>query len=315
MTIVNSIWDEAKKIVGNSNDDVMFRRLTDAVEILNGKGDFDAFLGTLDICASSKIVTLPNEVETILGVNMAGKPALARDELFQFHLNGPGTCGKAIRWEWMDLNQSPTYRELPCPGQLFAYCVDPSDQNAELWVYGLDADQNQVRTNLPNGSYRDGWKVPVFSTTGTAGESAPFFSRITSVRKNVTAGPLRLATVNGVDEVLLGVYQSYETIPLFRRIQLSSCADWIRIRFRKRSVEVRSRYDLIPVEPRQAILMALRALKKYDEPGGFAEGEAFEATAVRWMTERQHTLSSPTVHPIQMLDGADALQDKADHLD
>lgn len=315
MTVVNTIWDEAKKIIGNADDAVMFRRLTDAVEILNGKGDFDAFLGTLDICASSKIVTLPPEVETILGVNICGRPALARDELFQFHLNGPGTCGKAIRWEWMDLNQSPTYRELPCPGQVYGYCVEEGDVNAEVWVYGLDQNQDVVRTEISEGVFRDGWKIPIFQTTGTPGEGAPFFSRITSVRKALTNGPIRLTTINGVDEVLLGVYQSYDTIPMFRRIQLSCCADWVRIKYRKRSIEIRSRYDLIPVEPRQAIIMAMRALKAYDEPGGFAEGEAFESTAVRWMVERQHTLAPATVHPMQVLDGADALLDKHDHID
>lgn len=313
MIRVIDIWDECKKIVGNASDEFMFRRLTDAIELLASKGDFDALLGTLDICASSKIVTLPPEVETILAVNMVGVPALARDELFQFHLNGPGSCGRSIRHEWMDMSQSPTYREIACPGRLYGYCATADDNGAELWVEGLDESQNVIRTEVSPGVWRNGAKIPVHTTT--PGDGSPYFSRITRVQKPVTYGPLRMTTVTGTDEILLGVYQAHETTPLYRRIQLSSCVDWVRIRFRRRSLTIRSKYDLIPIEPTQSVIMALRALKAYDEPGRFAEGEAFEATAVRWMVERQHTLSSPTVHPIQMLDGADALLDKYDVID
>lgn len=304
MVKVNDIWDEAKKIVGNSNDSFLFRRITDAVELLANKGDFDPLMGSLDICVASRVVTLPPEVETILALNMIGCPAAARDELFQFHLNGPGSCGAAIRYEWMDLSEACTYRELACPGQLYGYCTDPGDENAEVWVYGLDTSQNVIRTKLENGTWRDGWKLPVFVSHQALPEDAPIFSRITSVRKAKTNGPIRMTTIDGGTEILLGVYQALETVPKFRRIQLSSCVPWVRIKFRRRTFEITSRYDLIPLHSAQAVLMMLRALKAYDSIGGIPEGEAYEATAVRWLTEEQYTRNPPVAQPIQVLDAA-----------
>jgi len=304
MVLVNDIWKEVKKIVGNSDDAWTFTRIGDAVELLANKGDFDPLLGTLDICVSGKIVTLPPEIETPIAVNMNKNPALGRDELFQFHLNGPGQCGQAIRYEYTDLGDACTYRELACPFQLHAYCVESADVGKSLRVFGYDQGQNWVRTEISAGVFVDGYLVPVTLQIGVNDADAPFFTRITKITKDLTEGPIKLVTVDEDEEVLLGVYQPYETIPRYRRIQLSHCVSQVRIKFRRRTVVPRSRYDLLPLHSNQAVIMMLRAMKAYDTPGGFAEGEAFEATAVRWLSEEQITRNPVVAHPIQVTDAA-----------
>lgn len=315
MVVVNEIWDEVKKLVGNSSDDFAFRRITDAVELLAQKGDFDHLIGTLDTRAHGTLVTLPNDVEVILGLNMLGRPAAARDALYEYHLNGPGSCGKPIRFEFMNQAESPIFREIACAGKLWGYCTDVADVNAELWVTGLDENQNEIYTTLSDGSKRRGWKVPVTVDSQAQPSDAPNFFTITSVQKPVTKGPLRLTILNGTEEILLGIYQAYETVPLFRRIKISRSCSWLRLTFRRRQFAVRSRYDLLPIAPKQAVVMMLRAMKSYDEPGNLALAEAQEATAVRWMKEKQHSLTPATVQPLQVLDGADALADQHDHID
>lgn len=312
---VLDIWDEACKLIGNGDDKFRFRRITDAVELLANKGDLDPNLGALDICTFSRVVTLPPEVETILGCNMAGYPSIARDQEFFYHINGPGSRdwgkigsgwgdeGIKVRWEWMDLGDACTYRELPCPAQLQAYCVEPGDANCQLWVYGYDQNQNIVRTQTENG-WVDGYQVPVFQYITATDPNAPFFSRITGVQKQPTAGPIRLSTYGNI---LLGVYQSMETLPKYRRIQLSRNVDWVRIFYRRRTFNVQSKYDVIPVNNRQAILMMIRALKAYDDKD-IANAEAFESTAVRWATEEQFTSNPPVVAPIQVVDQAALLE-------
>ena len=245
---------------------------------------------------------------------MCGHPSVARDEFYQFHLNGPGTngwgywggseYGPEIRYEWLDLNTFPTYTEIGCPEPLLAYCVEPGDVNCELWVYGFDQYNNRIRTAQPDGSFRDGWKVPVFQMTSAQPPTFPIFSRITGVQKAVTNGPIRLATASGI---LLAVYQGNETVPTYRRIKLGRVVPWIRIRYRMKTWEVHSKYDLIPVASAQAVLMMLRALKAYDTPGGLADAEGFEATAVRWMQEKQFSSNPPVVAPIQILGSAPLL--------
>jgi len=320
-TRVIHIYEEAKKIVGNNHDHFIFRRITDATEILCQKGDFDPLLGTLDICATSRIITLPPEVDTILAANMCGHPAIGRDEFFQFHLNGPGSTGwgywggseygPEIRYEWLDLNNACTYRELSCAESLIAYCIEPGDVNCEFWVYGFDQNENRIRTQLLDGKWRDGWKVPVFQNVAAQPLTFPVFSRITAVQKQITGGPIRLSTIGGT---LLGVYQGNETLPLYRRIQLGRHVPWIRIRYRRKTWEVTSKYDILPVNSPQAVLMMLRALKRYDEPGGLADAEGFEATAVRWMTEKQFSTNPPTAAPIQVLNSAPLL-DSYDYME
>lgn len=312
MIRVLDIWDEAKKIVGSNDESFLFRRITDAVELLANKGDFDPLIGWLDICVSNRVVTLPSEVETILGLSMVGQPALARDALYQFHLNGPGSCDHPIRYEWMDLAQVCTYREMPCPGKLRAYCVENEDESAEVWIYGFDQNGDVVRTKVGD-EWRDGWQVPVFKFLTAIADDAPTFSRITAIRKAQTAGPIRLTTVNTDGEFLLGVYQAGETVPQFRRIRLSHSVPWVRIEFRRRTFEITSKQDLLPLHSRQAVVMMLRALKAYDEPSRFAEGEAFEATAVRWLVEEQLTVKGPVAHPLQVLDSS-PLMDPCDHM-
>jgi hypothetical protein len=157
---------------------------------------------------------------------------------------------------------------------------------------------------MPDGTWQDGWKVPVFQFVTALPSDAPIFSRITRVKKSTTAGPIRLATVGNL---LLGVYQSNETLPMYRKIMIDRPAPFITIRCRLRNFAVHSVHDLIPVDSSQAVIMMLRALKFYDTPGEIANAEACEATAVRWATEKQFVHNPPVVAPIQVLNAAPLL--------
>lgn len=318
---VRDIWDEAKKIIGNADEKFIFRRITDAVELLANKGDLDPQLGALDLAVFNRVITLPPEVETILGACMSGYPALARDQEFFYHINGPGIKdwgkigsgwgdeGIKLRWEWMDLGDFCSYRDLPCVSQIQAYCIEPDDVNCQFWVYGFDQYDNPVRTKTANG-WVDGYQVPVAQSVTAVDPNAPFFLRITAVQKPETAGPIRVATAGGIP---IGVYQPNETLPKYRRIQLSRHTDWARIYYRRRTFNVQSKYDIIPVNSRQAVIMMLRALKYYDDKD-FANGEAAEATAVRWITEEQFTSNPPIAQPLQVQDTASFL-DSWEHMD
>lgn len=317
MVRVSTIWDEVKKIVGNSNDAFLYRRITDAIELLANKGDFDPYLGYLDICVRSQVVTLPPEVETIIGLNMCGRPALARDQFFRFHLNGPGDLHHRVhsRLSWMDLGDACTYREIECPAKLIAFCELPEDESTELWVEGYDEKGNIIRTK-EGDTWLNGYRVPVFSGTQDLPDGAPMFSRITRVRLSEHAGPIRLSSIDGSSSTgtLLGIYQWNEVEPRYRRIKISECVSLISIGFRKSSYEIKSKNDLIPLHNAQAIIMAVRALKKYDEPGGMAEAEMCEATATRWLTEEQYTRNPQVAHPIQVLD-ENPISDPRDYVD
>jgi hypothetical protein len=314
MVNVQDIWDDARKIVGNSNDATIFRRITEAVELLANKGDWDPLVGVVDICTSGKLVTLPREVETILGLSMCGTPAVGRDQVYQFHLNGPGMLGSRLAWEWSDAGESPIYREIDCPTKVIAFATAPEDANAELWLYGYDPAQNWIRTKEGN-VWHDGYRVPVLTGFQALPADAPTFARVTAARKAKTAGPIRLSSFDDSTQtgLLLGVFQANETQPLYRRIELSTRVEWVRILFRRRTFSIESKYDYIPLHNPAAVTMMLRAMKAYDSPGGLPEAEGFEATALRWLKEEQYTRSPQVAQPIQVHDTL--MSDPCDYLD
>jgi hypothetical protein len=314
MIAVSEIWAQAKQILGVNKDDVVYRSLTDAVQLLANKGDFDPLFGYVDIETTSRIVALPREVDSVIGVTIADNPAVPRDQIYIFHLNGPGAADAAFGWEWMDMGHWPVYRQPEYPSKLIGFCGAPEDENCEMWVEGYDAEGNEVRTKVGD-TWVNGWKVPVFMSQNASADDAPLFGRITRVRKPVTAGPIRLSTLTNDDQtdMLLGIYGYNETEPTFRCIRLNADAAYITIAFRKKVFKLTSQTDLIPLNNSQSILMMLRAMKAYDEDN-HALGEAREATAVRWAIEEQSARQAPTVNPIQV-HGANALIEQGDYVD
>jgi hypothetical protein len=303
MIVVSEIWPEVKKIMGSARDDVSYLRLTHAVELLANKGDWDPMIGFVDICTEGgTIVTLPREVETILGLNLGKTPALGRDRLYTFHLNGPGDDCPLEDNSWQDLGDAPTYRELACPAKLVAMPTLEVDDGAELWVYGFDINYQVVRTEISPGVFVDGYQVPVIFDHPVPASDAPVFRRITRVRKALTKGSIRLSSIDNSTGTgtLIGIFEHDETEPIYRRIKLSRETDWVRICYRRRTYKISSQESMIPLHNAQAIIMMLRALKYYDDPPDFATATSCEATALRWLEEEQYTRTPPVTHPIQV---------------
>jgi len=304
MITVSDIWKDATRIFGSCASAELYDRIGQGVELLANKGEFDPLIGTLDLCITSQVVALPPEIETIIACNICGNPSVARDQLFSFHYNGPGTCGPRLDWEWSDLGDTPLYRELECPAKIIAIAADPEDIGvATVRIYGFDDLQNKLVTISEDGTVTDGIEIPVLGGFQALPADSPYVSRIIRVKKSESRGPIRICTLDNsaTTGALLAIYQWDETSPMFRRIKLSNEANAIRIVFRRRVFKVRTQDEVLPVNNKSALIMMLRAMKKYDDDN-FELGEAMEATAVRWMKEEQFTSNSPVVHPLQVVD-------------
>ncbi len=303
MIEVSDIFDDAVRILGTCDETFVFRRITQAVEALANSGQWDPLTGYADLCVSDCYVTLPGEIETPLAINIGGHPSVGRDTLFSFHLNGPGDgWGQSCRWEWIDRGDVCTYRELIAPSKLVAFVQRPEDANSELWVYGRN-DQNQIlRSTDATGALVDGYQVPTIYGYAVPDSGAPTVTRITRVRKANTAGQIRLSSYDNATNTgtLLGIYEHYETEPIYRRIKLSTNCAWIRMAYRKRTTKITRRTDHIPLHSSYAVLLMLRALKHYDE-GALANAVGFEANAVRFLNNEEVTRNPPGVEsPLQV---------------
>lgn len=315
MLTVEEIYDEGKKIFGGCNDTTFFRWCSDAVKLTANKSQFEGWKGWIDICTTGSCgtcATLPREVGTVLAVNIGGHPTLGRDQLFQFHLNGPGSCHQGCGYYWDDQGSfHPVYKDLVTPAKLVAYTQLSDDDGAELIVFGFDESNNPLRRK-ENGVWRNGYRVPTIHGYAIPDDEAPLVSRITAVQKDVTAGTIRLSTIDssGPYGVNLAVYEPDETLPQYRRIKLQKCCSWIRVAYRKAHNNITSRYDHIPLNNRMGFLLALRACKFYNEQD-LANAHAYEADAARLEIEEQATLEPPTMAPIQVVDG-NSIKDKSD---
>lgn len=318
MIIVNDIWKAATRTFGHCDEELLFKEISDSVQLLTQKGEIDPLIGYVDLCLDGSCATLPAEIETVLAVNICGRPAVSKDVLFSFHLNGPGDCGRACQYSWADQGNWPTYKDLKCPAKLIAFLDNEEDAGKLLRVFGFDDQNRPLRTKVGD-EWEDGLRVPTVFGYALPAASDPYVSRITGIVKDLTVANVRLssfdnaANMTGGTGTLLGVYENWETVPLYRRIRVNTCGGWIRVCYRKRSLELRSVRDRIYLHSRPALLLAMRALKFYDD-GDIANGNAYEANATRLLTEREENLTGPARMPIQVED-RNSIHDKCDYVD
>jgi hypothetical protein len=314
MFLASHIIDDAKTILGFNKEEKLFLWITDAVELLAQKGEIDPLVGFVDLCIDSGCVTLPREVETVLACNIGGHPSLGHDQLFSFHLNGPGDFQTRCDYTWDDSGLHPVYRDLKCPSKVVAFLDNTEDDGKELRVFGFDEQNRPLRTKV-GAEWQDGYIVPTIYGYALPENGAPTISRITGIVKDVTAGNIRLSSFDSSTSTgtLLGVFEPDETVPRYRRLKVYNSSGWIRLCYRKRTAQIRSVHDRILLHSRPALLLALHALKFYRD-SDLANGQAYEANATRLLTEREATLTGVGGSPIQVED-RNSISDRYDTLD
>jgi len=296
------VLDDARDIFGICKEEKLFRYVTDSIRLLANKGEVDPLVGALDICVQNKCVTLPNEIETVLAVNLAGRPALGHNELFSWHLNGPGDRKTRCDYSWFDELPAVTYKDLVCPGRLVAFVDKPSDSGRELRAFGFDK-QNKPLQTLENGVWTDGLLIPTLFGYAVPASTDPEIGRITNIVKERSDGIIRLSTFDNSSSsgTLIGIYDPEETVPRYRRIKISRGCPWVRILYRKKSFTVTSPNTRILLHSRLALVLAMKAVKFYID-SDVANGMQFEAHATRILTEQESVLVGPNALPIMVDD-------------
>jgi hypothetical protein len=312
---LDDIWEEATKIAGFCDEPKLLRWISDAFQLVAQKGDFDGQKGNLDICTTDggTVITLPREVETVYAVNLGGQPTLGYNQLFSYHLNGPGDCQQALR-SWQDLGFGfPVYRNPTTPEKLVAYPSSAADNGKSLLVFGYDENGNELRRETSDG-WVAGYQVALIYGYSVPEAGAPKVARITAVQKVRTVGPLRLSTIDdsGVTGTLLAVYEPDEVFPQYRRIKVGQACQWVRISYRKINPVFLSRYDHVMLKNRMALLCAMHAMKFYSEKN-LGAAQAYEANAARLEIEAQLASEPPTYSPVQVINTGNEILDTTDY--
>lgn len=315
MITVADVREGVKSVLGTCSEAQFYSKLNESIEELANLGNWDPLVVSLDICTDGCEITLPDDIEVPLAVNVGGRPADFRNKWFQYHLNGPGTdcCQQACSRSWEDLGDFPTFRNPIKASQIAVYPEVPEAAGANLRVYGYDGNEKWIMTLDSNGVMQDGFDAPIIYGVGSGMTVSQTVKRITRLEKPVTNGFIRVVALDpgaSTGGTLLGLIRPNFTNPLFRRIKVSGggihlltnstqpCKTWVRMKARKKTFIVSSPTDLIPLHSVTAIKMMVMATAKY-EKDLINEYKEYLNTARESLQREQKTRSGPNQIKIQ----------------
>lgn len=301
---VSEIFDEARDVVGKCSNSVVFKRITDAVRLgNNGSKGNDWNLAEMDLCVCDGCVTLPADVGTVLAVNNGGSPTVLRDQWYQYHINGSGTeCGPPCGYT-NELGSVVTFKDPSEPVKVVAEVENTLDSNTgTLRVFGWDENGKRIYTLGASGILEDGFLVPLIYGFAAPNPDAPAIGRIDRIQKTATNGFIKLFAVDSTTlatHTLIGYYQPWELVPSYRRIRVPD-ASWVRIKYRRKDLEVRATTDWINIENRQALLLLLKSVK-FSLDNQIDHARKFEEEAQRLLSKEAETLQSPSQQSPQIV--------------
>lgn len=315
MIIVGDIFDQIKSVLGNCEDEVAYEKINEAIEELANLANWDPLVISLDICTQGCEITLPDDIEVPLAVNVGGRPSDFRNKWFEFHMNGPGSecCPGACNSSWQDLGNFPTFRDPIQPSQIAAYPEVDEASGSNLRVFGYDENGKWIMTLDSNGVMQDGFDVPIIFGIGSGMTTGQLVKRITRIQKPVTNGFVQITAIDpgsSTGGTLLGLIRPNITEPQFRRIKVSgngvqyltgsstACTTWVRMKARKKTFKVSTLEDPIPLHSVTALKMMCMAIKKY-EADLMTEYATYFTAARESLMREQKTRSGPNQIKIQ----------------
>ena len=302
---------KSNDILGISDRHKIIDYINRAVEIATYRANWNPSVSTLDICSDHNgCITLPNFVETVLAANIGGCPATFRNSWYEYHINGVGSnsCGSACGLYWDDKMWSPTFQDLKRWSLVAAICEDPIDGDGtkELIVQGetMDSQYNQkmALTIPPTGPSSPGVRVKLLTNYAATDPGVTFFKKITQVTKPVTRGYVKLIGFPAEQmsqAVTLGYYAPNETNPLFKRMKVSCACSWVRIKYRRKTIDLVNDYDIVPLASYQATLDLLKAIR-LRETNNIDVAEKYEMKAVELLGDIQTIDDGPNYGPLQV---------------
>lgn len=304
MFVDSSLIADVKTVLGTCDTATFFRRLTDAVRLASTQSKSNDWnINHMDLCVCDGCVTLPADVATVLAVNNGGLTTLIRDQWFQYHINGTGTTIYQP-WRYTDeLGPVVTYKDPSTPVNLVAVVENPLDSSTvTLRVYGWDADGKRIFTTGANGILEDGILVPTIYGFPAVNPDAPAISRIDRISKTVSNGFIKLIAIDATDSTShtqIGYYQPWETVPSYRRIRVPD-RSWLRIKYRRKDIDVRGLGDWINIDNREALLLLVRAVRlRFD--GQIDQAKIYEIEGMRLLSNEAEALRPSAISPPQII--------------
>jgi len=297
---VEDIYSSAQDALGKCDQTAVFSALTYAVKVIADQSLLDPSLGTLDLCVCEGTVTLPEDVGTVLEVNSSGQPTLIRNQFFQYHPDGPGSQACTPCQYADELGSVVTYRDPSGPVKLIAEVESAADNGKMLRVYGT-SNGKPIYTAGKTGALEEGFLVPTIFGYSQPNPLVGTIDNIYRIRKDLTNGFVKLIAINsdGTPHTSIGYYGPNETVPSYRRLRVAA-QNWVRIKYKKRDLKVRSLKDWINIDNEEALLLAIKAVK-FRKDNQFEQGRAAEGEAIRLINNQAQSETPGGIKPPQIL--------------
>ena len=299
--------------LGIQDRDKIVTYLKRAIGNLYNKAKWDLSLATVDVSTGgTDFITLPSEVGVPEGITVNGRPALLRNDWYEYNINNGGGCTGAYAQmfgtsertvPYVDVKEFvPVFLQIDALRYFTAVCLDATDSGEYVRVFGKTIDPttgdvvNATSINPETNELEEG----IFVRLQTQNTQLPEFiptvqlQEITRVIKPVTKGPVKLLAITdtlGGNPTTVGFYEPHETNPRYRRLKLNSGgADaQVRIKYKKPLDAWRYvyDYDVVPVPHLEVIVAMLRATRKYDT-SDYEGGASEEIRAVTMMHDNDN---------------------------
>jgi hypothetical protein len=161
---VSEIFDECAEILGSTDTKKVFRKIQQAVQTLMESGHWTHTTAEVDVCTGWDrcSLALPRGIDVPLAVNIDGSPTYFRNRLFQYHVNKGGVYN-SVEWAWDDRGYVSTLMDIIQPSQLVAVAESNNDVGKKIRVLGIDQNNRNLRSQMPNGMGVDGLLIPIHS--------------------------------------------------------------------------------------------------------------------------------------------------------
>lgn len=276
--VVQDIIGEIQQVTGKCSQNYLFQVLTRAVETLARKScatsiTWDPLLTYLDLPVQQDYyVFLPQQIEKPIKVNLNSNPAFSHSQLYEFTMNGPGSIDLEAGWQWQDRGTWPIQRRFP-KGYLRLAATSDSEADTNLFLH------IRVRLRDRSETYID---LPIAPLGAIIPADTNLVIEVLEVVKPQTIGTIKLTA----GPYVLAYYYPSVTLPQFMCLKLSQRAVSVRMLARKRTTQITSLLDVIPLNSPQALKMMCQAIKYYDEVH-FDLATVAEQTAVTFLSEEQ----------------------------
>jgi hypothetical protein len=303
---------KSSDLLGISDRVQIIDYISRAVEIAAFRANWNPYVSTLDICSDHHgCITLPDFVDVVLAANVGGRPALFRNSWYEYHINGLGSnsgCGGPCGVFWDDRMWSPVFQQPKEWSLLAALCEDPTDGDGtkELIVRGETVDANynskEVTTVMPDGTLSMGVRIKLLNGVAATDPKVTYFKNITQVVKPVTRGYVKLLAFPPTQLAMaatVGYFGPRETNPRYKRMKVSCTCEWVRVKYRRKTIDLVEDEDIVPLSSYQATLDLIKAIR-LRETNNIDLAEKYEAKAVELLSEIQSIEDGPNFGPLQV---------------